>query len=276
MTSESQCILVVGHGTRNPSGQRQLLDLVAQMQHKAPAIKIVGCFLELAEPSIDSAVEQLYEQGVRELLIVPVLLFTAAHALHDIPDAVSLAAARFGIRILGQTGALGTHPAVLGLSRTRSCEVTALQSGESCPAGACARVQCASGKCEGKSTSHGRIGLAMAGRGTSDLAAIAHMRKFTELAVGQLSVVCHQTGFFAGANPDVDGLLEQASTWDCDTVLVQPHLLFEGELIEKLRSKVLQCQMRFPNRNWLIARTLGADPRLADVFLELASEQLKG
>lgn len=120
----------------------------------------------------------------------------------------------------------------------------------------------------------GRIGLAMVGRGTSDLTALAHMRQLTELKVLQLSTVRYQTGFFAGGKPSIDELLAEASVWECDTVVVQPHLLFEGELIEQLRVKVLQCQLRFPSKRWLIARTLGADPMLADVFLELACEQL--
>jgi sirohydrochlorin ferrochelatase len=100
------------------------------------------------------------------------------------------------------------------------------------------------------------------------------MRQLTQLKVAQLSCVANQTGFFAGGKPTVDGLLEEASQWECDTVLVQPHLLFEGELIEQLRSKVRQCQLQFPNKQWFVSRTLGADPKLADVFLALADEQL--
>ncbi len=267
-------ILVVGHGTRNPSGARQLLELVRQMQMKMPAAKLFGCFLELAEPSIEQAIERLHAQGIKKTLVVPVLLFTAAHALQDIPDTVSEAAKRFGIEVIGQTGSLGTHESVVALSQVRSSEVIALGTGQPCPESSCARVRCESGECEGRLAQMGRIGLAMVGRGTSDLSALAHMRQLTELKVRQLSVVCNQTGFFAGGTPNVDGLLEEAATWPCDTVLVQPHLLFEGDLIEQLRSKVLACRSRFPDKQWFVSRTLGADPKLADVFLELAQEQL--
>ena len=267
-------ILVVGHGTRNTTGVAQLLDLVGQMQIQAPEAKILGCFLELAEPSIEQAIEQLHQQGIKKTLIVPVLLFTAGHAIQDIPNSVFQSARKFGIEVIGQTDSLGTHPSVLTLSQTRYSEVTALGRGLGCPPKSCARVQCPSGSCEGKCTSLGRIGLAMVGRGSSDPQAIAHMRKFTEMKVTQLSLVRFQTGFFACEKPTVDELLNEASKWDCDTVLVQPHLLFEGELIEQLRNKVLQCQSHFPDKQWLISRTLGADPKLADVFLELAREKL--
>ena len=275
-TSEGGAILVVGHGTRNPSGAVQLHDLVSQMQSKVPNAVVAGCFLELAEPSIDKAIEQLREQSVRKILVVPVLLFTAAHAKEDIPDAVAAAAVPAGIEILGQTTSLGTHPSVLDLSCRRYQEVTDLQSMHTCPAGACARVQCQSGRCEGQGVSMGRIGLAMVGRGTSEQAALDHMRRLTELRVsdGNTSVVVHETGFFAGGKPNVDALLEIAAGWDCDTVIVQAHLLFEGDLIEQLRNKVLNRRDSYPGKQWFVSRTLGADPMLANVFLDLAKEAL--
>lgn len=272
---EQGSVLVVGHGTRNPSGARQLLELVSHMQAKEPDANICGCFLELAEPTIEQAIEHLHQLGIKKILVVPVLLFTAAHALQDIPDAVSEAAARFGIEVIGQTSSLGTHSSVIALSQTRYSEVTCLEQGAVCPELGCAQVQCPSGRCEGQGKKMGRIGLAMVGRGTSDPMALDHMRQLTQRKIRQLSTVANQTGFFAGGKPSVDELLVEASQWECDTVLVQPHLLFEGELIEQLRSKVRQCQIQFPDRQWFVSRTLGADPKLADVFLALASEQVK-
>ena len=251
-TLEGGAILVVGHGTRNPSGAIQLHDLVSQMQSKAPSAVIAGCFLELAEPSIENAIERLREH------------------------AVAAAALPAGIEILGQTKSLGTHPSVLDLSRRRYQEVTDLQRMQTCPAGACARVQCESGRCEGQGVSMGRIGLAMVGRGTSEQAALDHMRRLTELRVsdGSTSVVVHETGFFAGGKPNVDALLDLAASWDCDTVIVQAHLLFEGDLVEQLRNKVLNRRDSYPGKQWFISRTLGADPMLANVFLDLAQEAL--
>ena len=275
-TADRGAVLVVGHGTRNPSGARQLHDLVGQMQTKAPSARIEGCFLELAEPSIEKAIESFRLQGIQKILVVPVLLFTAAHAQEDIPDAVKLATNQAGIQVLGQTPSLGTHPAVLNLSRYRYLEVINLESNVPCPAGACARVKCASGKCEGRGAKMGRIGLAMVGRGTSDTTALDHMRSLTKMRVSDSDthVVMYETGFFAGGKPNVDSLLEQAAQWDCDTVIVQAHLLFEGDLIEQLRGKVQNQQTAHPGKQWFVSRTLGADPMLADVFLSLACDAL--
>ena len=202
-------VLVVGHGTRNPSGARQLLELVGHMQAKEPNANISGCFLELAEPTIEQAIERLHNLGIKKILVVPVLLFTAAHALQDIPDAVALAAKKLGIEVVGQTGSLGTHESVVALSQTRYSEVTCLEQGGACPENGCAQVQCTSGRCEGQGKRMGRIGLAMVGRGTSDPLALDHMRQLTQLKIQQLSTVANQTGFFAGGKPNVDGFLRK-------------------------------------------------------------------
>jgi len=137
-----------------------------------------------------------------------------------------------------------------------------------------------------------RVALAMVGRGTSDPEALAHMRRFTELAAEQRSLAWVSTGFFAGGVPSVDELLAQAAALrpsdlsdptdptssisssefstnlTCDTVVIQPHLLFEGELMDQLRARVQRWRQESPDREWVLARCLGADEALAGVFIE--------
>jgi sirohydrochlorin cobaltochelatase len=118
-----------------------------------------------------------------------------------------------------------------------------------------------------------RIALAMVGRGTSDPEALAHMHSFTELASAKRSIEWVSTGFFAGGELTVDQLLEQAAIAQsqgqpCDAVVVQPHLLFEGELMDQLRSKIKRCRQEHPDRQWVLARCLGADRALAGVFVD--------
>ena len=137
-----------------------------------------------------------------------------------------------------------------------------------------------------------RVALAMVGRGTSDPEALAHMRRFTELAAEQRSLAWVSTGFFAGGVPSVDELLAQAAALRpsdptdptdptdpisssefstnpiCDTVVIQPHLLFEGELMDQLRARVRRWRQESPDREWVLARCLGADEALAGVFID--------
>ncbi len=275
MLSNDVGVLVVGHGTRKPHGQAQLIQLVEHMREIEPTWIIEPSFLELAEPTIAQSVATLHDRQVKRIIVVPILLFTAAHAKSDIPDEVQACAREHGIEIVAQTPSLGTTLEVIKLSTYRFEEITSIATEAGCPLGHCGRGElkpCAQ-SCPIVGKSYKRIALAMVGRGTSDPEALLHMRRFTDLASAERRVSWVSTGFFAGGEPSVDTLLEQAamaSSQDqaCDAVVVQPHLLFEGELMDQLRSKIQRCQAEYPDRDWILARCLGADRALAQVFVD--------
>ncbi|MFM7930594.1 MAG: sirohydrochlorin chelatase, partial [Pirellula sp.] len=76
-------VLVVGHGTRKPHGQAQLIELVEHMREIEPTWTIEPSFLELAEPTIAQSVAALHDRQIKRIIVVPILLFTAAHAKSD-------------------------------------------------------------------------------------------------------------------------------------------------------------------------------------------------
>jgi sirohydrochlorin cobaltochelatase len=267
----ASAILVVGHGTRKPAGAAQLRQLVETMRLLAPDEAVFESFLELAEPTIGDAMKRIQDEGFRRVKVVPVLLFEAGHARSDIPDAVAEAATLYGIEVVGQSPPLGTAPYVLTLSDERFNEIAQHGREQGCPKHHCARAGVCQTGCWLQGQELGSIGLAMVGRGTSDVAALEHMRELTRLVAIQRPICWQATGFFAGGSPNVDELLDQAAASACDTILVQPHLLFEGELMDQLRTKLRDRSSRHAPQRWLLARTLGADPGLARVFLELAS-----
>lgn len=266
-------ILVVGHGTRKPSGQAQLLQLVDQMRQAEPSWTIEPSFLELASPSISEGIAKLAADQIRRIVVVPILLFSAAHAKSDIPDAVQAYASEHQMSVVAQTPSLGTTDQVIALSNYRYREIALETSARGCPEGHCGiglSSQCNACPLIGKS--YQRIALAMVGRGTSDPEALAHMHRFTQLASLDRSVPWVATGFFAGGELTVDQLLDRAAMAQiqgqaCDAVVVQPHLLFEGELMDQLRFKITQYSNSYPDRQWILARCLGADEALARVFV---------
>ena len=180
MLPSDLAVLVVGHGTRKPSGQQQLKELVEQMRRIEPSWRMEASFLELAEPTIEQAIEGLAAQGFRRIVVVPILLFTAAHAKSDIPDAVTEVAAKCGITVVGQTPSLGTAQEVIALSNRRYSEITSQAQERGCPEGHCGYgyPQACAEVCPMRGKSPCRVALAMVGRGTSDPEALAHMRRF--------------------------------------------------------------------------------------------------
>jgi sirohydrochlorin cobaltochelatase len=271
MLDSNAAILVVGHGTRKAAGADQLRQLVETMRQLEPEALLVESFLELAEPTIEQALEHVKASGLRRVKVVPVLLFEAGHAKSDIPEAVAAAASRLGIEVVGQSPPLGTSQCVLDLSEKRYEEIALRGFSAGCPEHHCARAGACTGACELAVNYLGTIGLAMVGRGASDTAALEQMRSLTAMAYPRRHhVVWYETGFFTGGSPNIDELFDLAAASTCDTIVVQPHLLFEGELMDQLRAKFRARLERHAPQKWLLTRALGGDPGLARVFLEMA------
>jgi sirohydrochlorin ferrochelatase len=249
-------LLFVGHGTRNPTGVQQLLDLVNQCAAIEPLIPIEASFLELAEPTIAEGITRLTARGIKQFIAVPILLFRAGHADSDIPQAIEAAVENLDVQWLSQTPPLDLHPLLLELSQARMEQALSQQS-------------------DLQQLGEPSIGLVMIGRGASHAPAVDRMKELTRLRAESSQVVWNTTGFFAAAQPTVTEALESAAQSSCDVICVQPHLLFEGELTNQLREKVREYQDRHPEKRWFLTEPLGADPLLARVFLSLAAAKVR-
>jgi len=78
-------IVYVGHGSRLQEGNEQFIQFIQSvMKERNERIQKIA-FLELTTPTISDAVTETIIEGVTEIMIVPVLLFAAAHYKRDIP-----------------------------------------------------------------------------------------------------------------------------------------------------------------------------------------------
>ncbi len=253
MTDKSLGVLVVGHGTRDPIGQAQMRNLACQTAGCLAPLPTELGFLELAEPSIAAGIISLANMGVRRLIVVPVLLFRAGHADHDIPDAVKAAAEPLGIELVAQTPPLEYQASVLALSAERFRQALASVNADAQPS---------------------QVSLAMIARGSSSAAAAEKMERLASLRCELTPVHSHRVGYVAVRQPNVPEVLDWLASTDSDCLVVQPHLLFEGEVYHSICAAVQERQQR-DGRHWAVCQPLGAaaddfeDHRLAHVLASL-------
>lgn len=243
-------LLVVGHGTRDRAGVEEFHATVGRIKAQAAALQgspyqVEGCFLELAEPTIDAAVARLAAAGARGITVAPLILFAAGHAKRDIPDAVAAAAARHGNDDVRHLPHLGCRPELIALSAKRFEEATR----------------------DLEPVSVEQTLLLMVGRGSRDEGATAEMRRFAKLRAEATPVGRLEVAFTAMAQPSLDDALEAVAKLPYRRIIVQPHLLFAGELAEKVRTKVEQATVTFPHREWIAAGHLGPEPEIAAAVL---------
>jgi sirohydrochlorin cobaltochelatase len=238
--SPSTGLLVIGHGTREPAGVAEFLMTAERIAAEVAPLKSEACFLELAEPTIDAAVARLAAAGIREILVAPLILFAAGHAKRDIPEATAAAAAKHGISVIEQLPHLGCRPEVLHLSARRyrtACEM------------------------DGPGNASQTL-LLMIGRGSRDPTATAEMHEFAALRQAEAPCGRLEVAFTAMAEPGFEEALEAAGRLPFRRVVVQPHLLFAGQLLDRIRAAVADSARRFPDREWIVTGHLGPEPEI--------------
>jgi sirohydrochlorin ferrochelatase len=248
----STAILLIGHGTRDTAGISEFLELARMLTERMAPVAVFPCFLELAAPTIAEAVSAAVDAGARYLVAAPVLLFAAGHAKSDIPAALATAAAHMcderGIELsVHQTDVLECHPRLLELSKLRFDEAVAS------PVAANQTELPAATTC-----------LVMVGRGSFDADAIAAMHRFTALREEASPVHHAEAAFVAMASPKYGDALRRVATQGFARVVVQPHLLFSGELLKELQYCVAALTKEFPDTQWLLTSHLGPHALLTD------------
>lgn len=76
-------ILLVGHGSSLPYGQEVLYELAEGYRKDSDYLVEVG-FMNIAEPSIATAVDTLKKKHVRKIIVVPAFIAHGIHTKQDI------------------------------------------------------------------------------------------------------------------------------------------------------------------------------------------------
>lgn len=245
-------LLLVGHGTRSHAGQAEFLQVAEAIAQLRPEWAIEPCFLELATPSIGQGLDRLMAHQIEALTVAPLLLFAAGHAKRDIPQAIEQALASRRPVKYRQTGPLGCHEAILELSARRYRE--AIAGLEPVPAEETA--------------------LLMVGRGSRDETASAEMRRLANLRAARTPVARVETCFYAMARPSLEETLPRLADLGYRRIVVQPHLLFEGELLAAMRRQIEEMARRHPAQQWPVTAPLGPAPHVARALVDRAESTL--
>ena len=242
--------LLVGHGTRDALGQNEFRQVAEMLRTQLPDTPVADCFLELASPDIGAGVDTLVQAGVRRIVALPLLLFTAGHAKRDIPEAIDAAVANHAGLSWTMAAPLGEHPAVLKLAKQRFDE--ALKQSLQPEAGAT---------------------LFFISRGSSDPEAIDSVQQFFQRHRANLQhVTAERVCFLAAAEPTFADTLHWAARQTPRQVVVQPHLLFHGQLMQEVRRRIAELAEDPGQPAYHIADYLGPSSEIVTALLDRLRE----
>ena len=245
--SDQPAILLCGHGTTAPDALAGFGRFVETLRAKLPGRRVEHAFLELVDPSFASALAALHRDGVRDVIALPVLLFTAGHIKRDIPAALAAARAPLpGLR-LRLARPLGLSPAVV----ETACRVAA------------AALPPTQDRAD--------TVLLLVGRGTSDPFANADAAKLARLVVERLGLAFSTTAYIAVTSPKPAAALALLEHLPFRHGLFMPVVLFDGMLYKQLAAE-LSAHRSGSTKQWRLAAPLAADSTWIDTFRERLRE----
>ena len=90
-----KALLLVDHGSRRAASNEQLKAVAALVRERLGGqFEVAVAHMEIADPTIASAVEDLVGRGASQIVVVPYLLSPGRHSTEDIPRLARHAAAR--------------------------------------------------------------------------------------------------------------------------------------------------------------------------------------
>ncbi len=93
--------IILSHGSKNEKSNKQFKQLVEKINNgnedciccsKIQDFKkshiIRGAFLELAEPIFEKVIEEIVDNGIKNITILPLFFFAGYHVREDIPERI--------------------------------------------------------------------------------------------------------------------------------------------------------------------------------------------
>jgi sirohydrochlorin cobaltochelatase len=250
----SYALLIAGHGSRDPEGIAEFLDLVRRFRAHRPELLVEIAFLEFARPTIQEGIDRLASEGARTVIVLPGVLMAAGHAKNDMASEVRLARQRYPRLDIHMGRALDVEPRLFELARLRYREAVADR-----PLVAPLETL-----------------LLLVGRGSSDPDAnanIAKVARFLQEGYPTGWAACAFTGVTTPLLPDALSVCEGAGF---RRIVVQPYFLFTGVLLKRIYAQVEARRRLRPDLDIVATPHLQAHPLLLDAFLERAEEALHG
>ncbi|MFF6784654.1 CbiX/SirB N-terminal domain-containing protein [Streptomyces sp. NPDC012510] len=238
--NHSPVLLVIAHGSRDPRHAATVHALVRRVRATRPGLRVETGFLDFNVPSVQGVLESLAAEGVRDVVVLPLLLTRAFHAKADIPAV--LREAPPGLRIR-QAEVLGPSPLLLSALERRLYEAGLSPADKS------------------------STGVVLASAGSTDPEAIAVIaaiaREWRHTGWCAVRPAFASAAFPAGF-PRTEDAVRELRDLGCARVAVAPYVLAPGFLPDRIARGAAQADV--------LGEVLGASPEVARLLLRRYDE----
>ncbi len=247
----SEVILLVGHGSREPSGNREVEDFAARWRARHPEWDIELCFIEFADVLLDGGLERSARRAGR-VVVVPLILNAAGHVKMEIPEHIEAARARFPATGFVYARHLSGCDAVLAILKRR---LHAAMRALDVP--------------DPKTT-----GVILLGRGSSDRLANGDVAKMARWLLEETEHELVDLAFTGITHPQLERVVQRQARLGMTQIAVLPYYLFTGTLVERIKRQVGHLSVPYPRIRFALADHFGFEEEIFELVDERVREAL--
>lgn len=251
MTADT--ILLVGHGSREKSGNDEIERFAAQWRERHPQWRTELCFIEFAGVEVEQGLD-LAARGSKRVIVVPLILNAAGHVNIEIPSHIARARLRHpGVRF-DYAPHLGVCEPVLAVLKRqlRHC-MQALDMPD--PTG---------------------TGVVLLGRGSSSREANGEMARMARWLFEEGEHELVDLAFTGIAWPRLERVVQRQAQLGVRQIVVLPYYLFTGTLIQRIGRQVEHLRLQYPQLRFALGSYFGFEPEIAELLSERVGGLLRG
>lgn len=246
-------ILLVGHGSRERSGNDEIERFAARWREQHPHWRIELCFIEFAEIGVDEGLARA-ARGAQRVIVVPLILNAAGHVKMEIPAHIARARQQLpGVRF-DYAPHLGVcEPLLAVLQRQlRQC-MNALDMPDPTT-----------------------TGVVLLGRGSSDRHANGEMAKMARWLQEESAHEIVDLAFTGITFPRLERVVQRQAALGLRQVVVLPYYLFTGTLIQRIGRQVEHLRAQYPQLRFASGSYFGFEPEIALLLADRVQGLLSG
>ncbi|OIQ81354.1 sirohydrochlorin cobaltochelatase [mine drainage metagenome] len=239
----NETILLVGHGSREQSGNKEIEDFAAQWRIRQPQRRLEVCFIEFAEVLIEAGLDRAARHGGR-VIIVPLILNAAGHVKMEIPEHVEHARLRHPQVEFIYCHHLGANKEILTILKRNLRKAMA----------------------ELDMPDPRNTGVILLGRGSSDRVANGEVAKIARWLYEEGEHPMVDIAFTGITHPRLESVVQRQSKLDMRQIVVLPFYLFTGTLIERIDRQVARLQAQYTQIHFALADYFGFEEEVYDLL----------
>jgi sirohydrochlorin cobaltochelatase len=251
MTTET--ILLVGHGSREKSGNDEILAFAEQWRQRQPGWRIETCFIEFSEITMSEGLRRA-ATGARRVMVVPLILNAAGHVKMDIPQAIDGARLKFPpVQFLYAPHLTACDPILAIVKRRLKVAMQALDMPDPTT-----------------------TGVVILGRGSSDRQANGEMAKMARWLMEETDHELVDLAFTGITWPRLEKAVQRQSLLGMTQVVVLPYYLFNGTLVERIARQVANLRTQYPAIRFASTAYFGFEREIFELLEERVNDLKRG